>query len=89
MEGAALDGRGLGGVLGRMLPPEGAEPREGDWALGAGREGALEGRETLDPPPEPPEGRGEGAGELGRGLGEPWEPREEEPDDWEPFEEPR
>jgi len=85
--GAALEGRGLGGELGRTLPPC-DEPREGDWALGDGREGegALEGRETL----EPPEGRGAGAEELGRGAEEPCEPREGEGDPaWEPFEEPR
>ena len=67
--GEEADGRGLGGALGRTLPPEGLEPREEPCE-------AEEGREGAGPPPEPREPWLEEGREA---LPPPWEPRELEP----------
>jgi hypothetical protein len=72
-EGEEAEGRGLGGALGRTLPPEGLEPREDPCEDEEGREGA-----------EPPDPREPWLEDEGREeLPELCDPREPEP--WEPL----
>jgi len=71
--GEEAEGRGLGGALGRTLPPEALEPRDGLCA-DEGREGAEEGRDA-----EPPEPREPWLEEGREALPPPLEPRELDP----------